>query len=87
MWDELLRLEALGCIQRVVDQPKIVLPMSVVFSKKLRLVVDASRGLNPFCTKRGIVLEDLEHVQHTVRQGDFMIVNGFDSGYWHVPIA
>ena len=48
-------------------------------------MVDASRGLNPFCTKRGVVLEDLEHVQHTVRQGDFMMVNDLDSGYWHVP--
>ena len=87
MWDELLRLEALGCIDRVQEQPKVVLPLSVVHSKKPRLVVDASRGINPHCTKRGIALEDLEHVQHTVRQGDFMMVNDFDSGYWHVPIA
>ena len=49
--------------------------------------MDASRGLNHFCTKRGIVLEDLEHVQHTVRQGDFMMVNDLDSGHWYVPIA
>ena len=44
-------------------------------------------GLNPYCTKRGIVLEDLGHIQHTVKQGDFMMVNDLDSGYWHVPIA
>ena len=41
-YNELLRLEALGCISRVDVKPYIVLPMSVVFSKKLRLVVDAS---------------------------------------------
>ena len=41
-------------------------------------------GLNPYCTKRGIVLEDLGHIQHTVKQGDFMMVNDLDSGYWHV---
>ena len=87
MWEELIRLEALGCISRVQKQPKVVLPLSVVYSKKPRLVVDASRGLNPYCTKRGIVLEDLGHIQHTVKQGDFMMVNDLDSGYWHVPIA
>ena len=86
MWEELLRLESLGCISRVQEQPKVVLPLSVVYSKKPKLVVDASRGLNPHCTKRGIDLEDLGHVQHTVKQGDFMMVNDLDSGYWHVPI-
>ena len=44
-------------------------------------MVDASRGLNPYCTKRGIALEDLGHIQHTVKQGDFMMVNDLDSGY------
>ena len=43
---ELPRLEALGCIEKVTKRPYLVLPLSVVFSKKLRLVVDASRGLN-----------------------------------------
>ena len=41
-------------------------------------------GLNPYCTKRGIVLEDLGHIQHTVKQGNFMMVDDLDSGYWHV---
>ena len=41
-------------------------------------------GLNPYCTKRGIVLEDLGYIQHTVKQGNFMMVNDLDSGYWHV---
>ena len=34
MWEELLRLESLGCISRVQEQPKVVLPLSVVYSKK-----------------------------------------------------
>ena len=35
---ELLRLERLGCISRVEEQPILCLPLSVVFSKKLRLI-------------------------------------------------
>lgn len=27
-------------------------------------------------------LEDLSHVARTVRQGDWMVVNDLDSGYW-----
>ena len=87
VYNELLRLEQLGCIQRVQEQPTIVLPLSAVFSKKWRLVVDASRTLNPFCTRRKIKLEDLSHVQKVLRQGDWMVVNDLDSGYWYVPIA
>ena len=49
-------------------------------SKKLRLVVDASRGLNPYCKKRGIVLDDLSHIHKIVRQDDFLVVNDLDSG-------
>ena len=51
---ELDRLEKLGCIVKVQQRPYITLPLSSVFSGKKRLVVDASRGLNPFCTARGI---------------------------------
>ena len=51
---ELDRLEELGCVVRVEQRPYITLPLSSVFSGKKRLVVDASRALNPFCTARGI---------------------------------
>ena len=83
---ELGRLERLGCIRRVETQPAVVLPLSLVFSSKWRLVLDASRGLNPYCTSRGIKLDDLTHVPHVVRHNDFMIVNDLDSGFWHVPV-
>ena len=56
VYNELLRLEELGCIKRVNIQPRVVVPLSVVYSKKWRLVVDASRTLNPYCTKRKIML-------------------------------
>ena len=45
---EILRLEALGCVRRVKKRPHIVLPLSSIFSKKKRVVMDSSRGLNPF---------------------------------------
>ena len=87
VYDELQRLEKLGCISRVEQQPHIVMPLSVVYSKKWRLVVDASRTLNPYCSKRKMKLEDLSHVPFVVRKNDYMVCNDLDSGYWHVPIA
>ena len=59
-YSELLRLESLGCIERVSEQPYLCLPLSVVFSKKLRLVVDASRHLNPYIVDRKVKLEGLD---------------------------
>ena len=44
---EVLRLEKLGCLTRVAENPHIVLPLSSIFSKK-RVVIDASRALNPY---------------------------------------
>ena len=44
---ELLHLEKLCCISCVESAPYLCLPLSVVFSQKLRLVVNASRHLNP----------------------------------------
>ena len=40
---EVKRLSDLGCIEKVENRPRCVLPLSSVFSKKKRLVVDASR--------------------------------------------
>ena len=41
-------------------------------SNKWRLVLDGSRGLNPYCTARRTRLEDLSHIGRTVRKGDFI---------------
>jgi hypothetical protein len=87
VWAELTRLERLGCIRRTESRPWVVNPLSLVHSGKWRLVLDASRGLNPYCTVRGIKLDDLSHIPYTVRRGDYMVVNDLDSGYWHVPVA
>ena len=75
---ELKRLEQLGCIKE--GNPRVILPLSRVYSNKWRLVLDCSRGLNPWCEKRGITLDDLSHITNTVKQGDYMVVNDLDSG-------
>lgn len=85
-YQELLRLESLGCISRVKERPYIVLPLSVVFSKKQRLVVDASRHLNPFIEDRKVKLEDLEVGEKMMKQGDYQTSDDLDSGYWHLKM-
>ena len=52
--NEVYRLEKLGCIIRVDEKPRCVLPLSSVFSKKKRVVVDASRHLNPYLRHRKV---------------------------------
>ena len=48
---ELKRLESLQCAMEASREDcLIILPLSVVFSNKLRLVVDASRHNNPYVT-------------------------------------
>ena len=83
---ELVRLEQLGCIRKVFSRPHVVNPCSVVYSKKLRCVLDASQWLNKFCVRRKTVLADLSRIPYLVRKGDYMTVNDLDSGYWQVPI-
>ena len=46
---ELQRLEKLQCVKRVSKEDcRVIMPLSVVFSNKLCLVVDASRHINPY---------------------------------------
>ena len=83
---EMGRLELLRCVKRVMEQPANVLPLSKVFSNKDRLVLDASRGLNPWCLSRGVKLDDLRCILNSIKEGDFLVTNDLDSGYWHVPV-
>ena len=46
--------------------PHIVNPVSCVFSKKWRCVLDASIGLNPYCIKRKITLDNLSSIHKVV---------------------
>ena len=83
---ELLRLEKLGCLKRVDKQPHLVLPLSSVFSKKKRLVVDASRALNPYLKDRRVRLQDHRDVPDFVKPGDNFFIEDLDSGYWHLGV-
>ena len=81
----------------LVEQLRVVLPLSRVFSNKWRLMLEVSRGLNPWCKQQvkmrllprgnlilcwqGIKLNDLGQVSNMIGQGDFMICNNLDSGY------
>ena len=84
---EVLRLESLGCITRVESQPHLVLPLSSVFSKKKRLVVDASRALNGYLLDRAVRLQDLRDIPNMLKPGMVQAVDDLDSGYWHLAIA
>ena len=84
---EVSRLESLGCISRVTSQPYLVLPLSSVFSKKKRLVVDASRALNPFLLDRKVKLQDLRDIPNVLKPGMVQAVDDLDSGYWHLAIV
>ena len=84
--EEILRLEKLGCIYPVNEQPEIVLPLSVVYSNKWRLVVDASRHINPYIEQRHVKLETLDEAELSVKQGDFQAISDLDSGYWHIKM-
>ena len=55
---ELKRLEKLQCVKQVLREDcKVIMPLSVVYSNKLRLVVDASRHINPYVTKHRAVTQ------------------------------
>ena len=81
---EVKRLEALGCIEKVQNRPRCVLPLSSVFSKKKRLVVDGSRCLNPFLEHRRVRLQDLRDIPEVLKKDWWYCTEDFDSGYWVV---
>ena len=56
------------------------MPLSVVYSNKLRLVVDASHHINPYVTKQKVKLDFLEEFAFLVENEDFVAVYFLDSG-------
>ena len=47
-------------------------------------MVDASRHINPYVTKRGVKLNSLDEFFFLVQKGDYLAVDDLDSSYWHV---
>ena len=75
------QLLVLGCVREVNEgDSEVILPLSAVFSNKMRLVVDASRHLNPFVKKVKTQLDDLKKYPFGMEQGDFCAVDDLDSG-------
>lgn len=83
---EVRRLEKLGCIYKVQKKPHLLLPLSSVFSKKKRLVVDASRALNPFLKDRQVKLQDHRDIPNVLTENMWQCCDDLDSGYWHLGI-
>ena len=71
---EVFRLEKLNCIYRVEEKPYLVLPLSSIFSKKKRLVIDASRHLNPYLEHRRVRLQDHRDIKDFVKKGDYFCI-------------
>lgn len=84
--EQLLVLERYGCLKRVFVRPRCVLPCSVVYSNKWRLVIDASRNINPFIFRKKVVLDSLDSVEQSTRPGDFQTKQDLSQGYFHVPL-
>ena len=81
VWSEMIRYTQLGCVQEVDGPSRVMLPLSVVFSNKTRLVVDASRHLNPWVKKESTKLDSLDDVGELLKPGMFVAVDDLDSGY------
>jgi hypothetical protein len=85
--DFLFMYEAAGCIVATDEVPHLVLPLSLVFSNKHRLVVDGSRNLNPFLRKRPVKLSHLESANQGLKQGSWFATCDLESGYHQVLVT
>ena len=77
-WKDVLK--ALEKRDFLLTELKRLEQLGVVYSKKLRLVVDASRALNPFIEDQKVKLEDLSVAEMTMSEGDWQVKTDMDSG-------
>lgn len=84
--DFLYQYEAAGCLVATNEPPHLVLPLSVVYSNKTRLVVDGSRNLNPYLRKRSIKLSHLDSANQGLKKGQWFATCDLESGYHQVLI-
>ena len=71
---ELHRLEKLQCIKTMQKKDfLIILPLSVVFSEKPRLVVDPSRHINLYVKKRKVKLDSFDDFSFVVKKEIFSL--------------
>jgi hypothetical protein len=84
--DQLFMFERIGAIRATKVKPHLILPMSVVFSNKLRLVIDGSRNLNPFLEDQKVTLSHLDVANESLKAGQWFATLDLESGYHQVPM-
>jgi hypothetical protein len=84
--DQLFMYERIGAIRATKIKPHLILPMSVVFSNKLRLVIDGSRNLNPYLEDQKVTLLHLDVANENLKAGQWFATLDLESGYHQVPI-
>ena len=83
----LLAMVASGCIKECKEQDlEVILPLSVVFSNKERLLSDASRNLNEFVEDQTVKLSHLGVCNENLRSGCWFTTADLESGYWQIPL-
>ena len=75
----------MGVLSEVDWKPKIINPITCVYSTKWHLVIDC-RLLNPYLVKRQTRLEDLSLISTMVEEGDYMSTDDLKSGYWQIKL-
>ena len=85
MTEELSRFCDLGIIKRVEEKPRIINPLSAVFSNKMRLVWDL-RLINEIVVQPKVKLEDLKMMVEILQPGDWAAVDDLESGYYQIKL-
>lgn len=86
--NELIRLERSAAISPTAVRPHCVLPLQLVHrpGKSPRLVIDASRQINPRLQYRRVRLTTLKEINSGVAEGNWWASMDLKSGYYHVAI-
>ena len=88
--DELEKLEAAGAIYEVKeDKPWLIIPIQVAEppGRKKRIVIDASRQLNPYLDFGKISMDHLAKIVPEMPQGCWFATLDLKSGYYHLKVA
>lgn len=85
---QIATLEKVGAIVKTSVKPRCVLPLQVVHreGKEPRLVIDASRQINPYIAERRVRLSTLKIMNEGVEVGDWWSSLDLKSGYYHIKI-
>jgi hypothetical protein len=84
--EQLYMYERIGAIKATKHKPHIILPMSAVFSNKMRLVIDGSRNLNPYLEDQKVKLSHLDVANESLEAGQWFATLDLESGYHQVPM-